>query len=113
MLDTLLDALPDKVEDRKLRIVYCSTLITLLRLAHIGRFPRRGFGKDLQLIMVYGTVMLAYLEGRKPTIASVARYLQLPHETTRRYLKTARWLENTAVSLFISLTTLSGWMCAA
>jgi len=48
MLDTLLDALPDKVEDRKLRIVYCSTLITLLRLAHIGRFPRRGFGKDLQ-----------------------------------------------------------------
>jgi hypothetical protein len=38
MLDTLLDALPDKVEDRKLRIVYCSTLITLLRLGHIGRF---------------------------------------------------------------------------
>jgi len=88
MLDTSLDALPDKVEDRELRIVYCSTLITLLRLAHIGRFPRRGFGKDLQLIVVYGTVMLAYLEGRKPTIASVAWYLQLPHETTRRYLKT-------------------------
>ena len=71
MLDTLLDALPDKVEDRKLRIVYCSTLITLLRLAHIGRFPRRGFGKDLQSIVVYGTVMLAYLkEGSRPSPAS-------------------------------------------
>jgi len=31
---------------------------------------------------------LAFLEGRKPTIANIARYLELPHETTRRYLKT-------------------------
>ena len=53
-----------------------------------GRFPNRSFGKDLQLIVVYGAVILAFLEGRKPTIASIARYLQLPHETTRRYLKT-------------------------
>ena len=57
-------------------------------MAHVGRFPNRSFGKDLQLIVVYGAVILAFLEGRKPTIASVARYLQLPHETTRRYLKT-------------------------
>jgi DNA-binding IclR family transcriptional regulator len=33
-------------------------------------------------------VILAFLEGRKPTIANIARYLELPHETTRRYLKT-------------------------
>ena len=58
-------------------------------MAHVSRFPnRRSFGKDLQLIVVYGAVILAFLEGRKPTIASIARYLQLPHETTRRYLKT-------------------------
>jgi len=45
------------------------------------------FGKDLPLIVVYGAVILALLEGRKSHIASIARYLQLPHETTRRYLK--------------------------
>jgi len=80
--------LPHSVEHRALRIVYWSTLITLLRVAHVGRFPNRSFGKDLQLIVVYGAVILAFIEGRKPTIASIARYLQLPHETTRRYLKT-------------------------
>jgi hypothetical protein len=80
--------LPDNLEHHQLRIVYWSTLITLLRVAHVGRFPNRSFGKDLQLIVVYGVVILAFLEGRKPTIASIARYLQLPHETTRRYLKT-------------------------
>jgi hypothetical protein len=80
--------LPQKLEQRELRIVYWSTVITLLRVAHVGRFPNRSFGKDLQLIIVYGAVILAFLEGRKPTIASIARYLQLPHETTRRYLKT-------------------------
>jgi hypothetical protein len=80
--------LPHRLEHRELRIVYWSTVITLLRVAHVGRFPNRSFGKDLQLIIVYGAVILAFLEGRKPTIASIARYLQLPHETTRRYLKT-------------------------
>ena len=40
------------------------------------------------MIVVYGSVILAFLEGRKPTIANIARYLELPHETTRRYLKT-------------------------
>jgi IclR helix-turn-helix domain len=80
--------LPHRLEHRELRIVFWSTLITLLRVAHAGRFPNRSFGKDLQLIIVYGAVILAFLEGRQPTIASMARYLQLPHETTRRYLKT-------------------------
>jgi hypothetical protein len=80
--------LPQKLEHRELRIVYWSTLITLLRVAHASRFPNRSFGKDLQLIIIYGAVILAFLEGRNPTIASVARYLQLPHESTRRYLKT-------------------------
>ena len=79
---------PNEVEDRELRIVYWRTLITSLRFAHAGRFPNRSFGKDLQLIVVYGSVILAFLEGRKPTIANIARYLELPHETTRRYLKT-------------------------
>jgi hypothetical protein len=79
---------PHWLEHRELRIVYWSTLITLLRLAHVGRFPNRSFGKDLQLIVVYGAVILTFLEGREPTIASIARYLQLPHESTRRYLKT-------------------------
>jgi hypothetical protein len=80
--------LPHTVEDRELRIVYWRTLMSLLRVAHVGRFPNRSFGKDLQLIVVYGSVILAFLEGRKPTIANIARYLELPHETTRRYLKT-------------------------
>jgi len=80
--------LPHSVEDRELRIVYWRTLITSLRVVHVDRFPNRSFGKDLQLIIIYGAVILAFLEGRKPTIASIARYLQLPHETTRRYLKT-------------------------
>jgi hypothetical protein len=80
--------LPQRLEHRELRIVYWSTLITLLRGAHASRFPNRSFGKDLQLILVYGAVILAFLEGRTPTIASIARYLQLPHESTRRYLKT-------------------------
>jgi hypothetical protein len=80
--------LPHRVEDRELRIVYWRTLITSLRVVHVDRFPNRSFGKDLQLIVVYGSVILAFLEGRKPTIANIARYLELPHETTRRYLKT-------------------------
>ena len=80
--------LPHRVEDRELRIVYWRTVMSLLRVAHVGRFPNRSFGKDLQLIVVYGSVILAYLEGRKPTIANIARSLELPHETTRRYLKT-------------------------
>ena len=80
--------MPQRLEHRELRIVYWNTLITLLRVAHVGRFPNRSFGKDLQLIVVYGAVILAFLEGRTPTIASIARYLQLPHETTRRYLTT-------------------------
>jgi Mn-dependent DtxR family transcriptional regulator len=53
---------------------------------------RRGysgyFGKDLQLLFVYGAVILALSEGKTPTITSIARFLQLPHETTRRYLQT-------------------------
>ena len=80
--------LPHRVEDRELRTVYWRTLITSLRVVHVDRFPNRSFGKDLQLIVVYGSVILAFLEGRKPTIANIARYLELPHETTRRYLKT-------------------------
>ena len=64
-----------RLEHRELRIVYWSTLITLLRVAHVGRFPNRSFGKDLQLLVVYGAVILAFLEGQKPTIASIARYL--------------------------------------
>jgi hypothetical protein len=62
--------LPHGLEHRELRIVYWSTLITLLRLAHVGRFPNRSFGKDLELIVVYGAVILAFLEGRKPTTGS-------------------------------------------
>jgi len=80
--------LPHRVEDRELRIVYWRTVMSLLRVVHVGRFPNRSFGKDLQLIVVYGSVILAFLEGRKPTIANIARSLELPHETTRRYLKT-------------------------
>jgi hypothetical protein len=77
----MLDRLPHRVEHHELRIVYA---------ANGARRPlsKPSFGKDLQLIVVYGAVILAFLEGRKPTIASIARYLQLPRETTRRYLKT-------------------------
>jgi hypothetical protein len=56
----------------------------MLRAVHAGRFPNRSFGKDLQLIVVYGTVILRYIEGKTPNIASIARYLELPHESTRR-----------------------------
>ena len=87
-VNTQLRRLPQKLEHRELRIAYWSTLITLLRGAHASRFPNRSFGKDLQLIFVYGSVILAFFEGKNPTNASIARYLQLPHETTRRYLKT-------------------------
>jgi hypothetical protein len=62
--------LPHRVEDRELRIVYWRTLITSLHVVHVDRFPNRSFGKDLQLIVVYGSLILAYLEGRKPTIAT-------------------------------------------
>ena len=84
----MLNSLPHTLEDRELRVIYWRTLITLLRVAHVSRFPNRSFGKDLQLIVVYGAVILAVIEGRKSTTASIARYLELPHETTRRYLKT-------------------------
>jgi predicted transcriptional regulator len=80
--------LPQILEDRELRIIYWRTLMTLLRVAHVSRFPNHSFGKTLHLIVVYGAVILAFIEGRKSTIASIARYLELPHETTRRYLKT-------------------------
>jgi hypothetical protein len=74
----MLDRLPHRVEHHELRIVYA---------ANGARRPlsKPSFGKDLQLIVVYGAVILAFLEGRKPTIASIVRYLQLPRETTRRY----------------------------
>jgi len=62
--------------------------MTLLRVAHVSRFPNHSFGKTLHLIVVYGAVILAFIKGRKSTTASIARHLELPHETTRRYLKT-------------------------
>jgi len=48
-------------DHHKLRIVYWSTLIALLRGAHATRFPNRSFGKDLQLLFVYGAAILAFL----------------------------------------------------
>ena len=42
------------MEDRELRIVYWRTLIASLHVVHVDRFPNRSFGKDLQLIVVYG-----------------------------------------------------------
>ena len=80
--------MPHILEDRELRIIYWRTLMTLRRVAHVSRFPNHSFGKTLHLIVVYGAVILAFIEGRKSTTASIARYLELPHETTRRYLKT-------------------------
>jgi len=38
--------------------------MALLRGAHVSRFPKhRSFGKGLPLIVVYGAVILALLEG--------------------------------------------------
>jgi hypothetical protein len=48
-----------KLEDRELRIVYWRTLITILRVAQVARFPNRSFGKTLPLIVVYGAAILA------------------------------------------------------
>jgi hypothetical protein len=52
------------LEDRELRTVVWSTVMALLRGAHVSRFPKhRSFGKGLPLIVVYGAVILALLEG--------------------------------------------------
>jgi len=75
-------------QQRRIRILYWRTLVALLKEAHRVRFGNRRFGPDLQLLFVYGVGVLYFLEGKKVKASVIARYLELPHETVRRHLKT-------------------------
>jgi DNA-binding transcriptional ArsR family regulator len=75
-------------QQRRIRILYWRTLVALLKEAHRVRFKNRRFGPDLQLLFVYGVAVLYFLEGKKARASVIARYLELPHETVRRHLKT-------------------------
>ena len=75
-------------QQRRILILCWHTLVALLKEAHRVRFGNRRFGPDLQLLFVYGVGVLFFLEGKKVQASVIARYLELPHETVRRHLKT-------------------------
>jgi len=59
----------------------------LLKTVHRHRLPGRRFGPDLELLVVYGTAMVACLsKGRLVGSTDIAKYLGMPRETIRRQL---------------------------
>jgi hypothetical protein len=80
-------------QQRRIRILFWRTIIALLKEAHHIRFKGRRFGHDVQLLLVYGAAVTFFLEGEKVRIAPLARYLEMPHETVRRHMKTITKME--------------------
>lgn len=80
---------PDMFEKAALRVFLFRWIVEVLKAAHSHRFPPgRRFGADIGLIFVHGATVLLFLEGKPVRVAGVARYLDMPHETVRRHLRT-------------------------
>jgi hypothetical protein len=62
--------------------------IELLREIHRYRFAKRGrrFGSDVELMIVYGAVMLSHGFGTPVRALPISRYLEMPRETVRRHM---------------------------
>ena len=59
----------------------------LLKTVHRHRLPGRRFGPDVELLVVYGSAMVACLsKGRFAGSTDIAKYLGMPRETVRRQL---------------------------
>jgi DNA-binding IclR family transcriptional regulator len=61
--------------------------LELLKTVHHHRFPGRRFGTDIGLVVLFGSAMVLYLQGKKVRASALSRYLQMPNETVRRHLK--------------------------
>lgn len=82
-----------EMEYHQLRLSLWRIVLELLKITHHHRFPGRRFGADLALLLVYGASVITYMQGRKIRASHIARYLQMPNETTRRYLKELQQLD--------------------
>jgi hypothetical protein len=78
----------DQVEGLAARGTYWNFLICVLQLTHKTRFPSgRSFGADLPLIVTYGAVLLNYSRAKVTRATDLARSLNMPRESARRYLR--------------------------
>jgi len=69
---------------RRLLVWRCA--LDTLRNSHQRYFPNGRFGSDLQILMVLGAVIASHTERKRASTAKLAHYLDMPPETTRRYL---------------------------
>lgn len=76
----------DEIAYLEARATLWQLVMTLLKLGHSERLPKRQFGPDLQLYFVFGSAVVAIYNRRPVTASAIARYLALPRETTRRHL---------------------------
>ena len=80
--------LREKMELLAVRATLWRMEIELLREIHRYRFAKRGrrFGSDVELMIVYGAAMAFYGSGSPVRALPISRYLEMPRETTRRYM---------------------------
>jgi hypothetical protein len=78
----------NQIEGLSARGAYWYFLISILRLTHRNRFPdNRSFAHDLPLIVAYGAVMSRYAAAKDTRTADLSRFLGIPKENARRYLR--------------------------
>jgi PAS domain-containing protein len=77
----------NQIEHLEYRRALWLHVMGLLKTVHRHRLPGRRFGPDLELLVVYGSVMVACLsKGRFAGSSDIAKYLAMPRETIRRQL---------------------------
>jgi hypothetical protein len=76
----------NEIEGLQLRATYWRLVIDILKETHRQRLPGRRFGSDVVTLLVFGSGIVTYSKGRLIRATDVARYLEIPRETARRYL---------------------------
>jgi hypothetical protein len=76
----------DEFEGLEVRAAYFRLVVDILRETHRRRLPGRRFGPDIVMLLAYGAAIVTYSKGKAVRAADIARYLEIPRETARRYL---------------------------
>lgn len=77
----------DRLDIQKFRGAVWRMIIEILRAVHADRFPKGNhFGADAEKILVYGAIVLLYLEENPLRISKIAQFLDLPNQTARRHV---------------------------
>src|SRR5215831_12298722 len=62
-------------------------VIEILKDGHRIRLPGRRFGPDVLMFLTYGQAIVSYSHGKAIRATDLARHLEIPRETARRYLR--------------------------